>query len=128
MFKQSGESYGAEPEQPRCPGEDQCSPFNIAKSETGDGEDACRGCELLPTKGKTADVSEDASIAEDVEKMIAEIEDMVFWETAGSATDWELYPFETRQLYGIWREAEKQVSRIQQGRMQMFIKSFGSEK
>jgi len=158
--------------------------------ETGDGEDACRGCDLLPTKGKKVlpksvcpgesaclwfeqsagdnrevkerdccigistedakddeklsakkqsplcpffkskptaqmvNASEDLADAGEVEKLVSEIADIVFWEDAGSKTKWKLYSFETRQLYGIWREAEKQVAKIQTGRMQMFIKSF----
>ncbi len=59
--------------------------------------------------------------------MVNEIADIVFWEDAGDVTEWHLYPFETRQLFGIWREAEKQINRIQQGRMQSFIKSFAGE-
>lgn len=162
--------------------------------ETGDGEDACRACELLPTKGKKVlpkstcpgesacswfaqsagadreakerdccigvttedakdeaklsakkksplcqfyrskplpnlekvDVNEDLADAGEVEKLVNEIADIVFWEDAGSGTDWTLYPFETRQLYGIWREAEKQIAKIQAAKMQMFIKSFWS--
>lgn len=175
VFESCGESFGGETEGNRCPGENNCSMFKVAKSETNDGEEACRGCELLPTKGKTivpnsrcvgetacgwfakaagntreekaanacgdsekpiciflkSKPQRSAEIVEietanpaEVEKLVSEIADFIFWEDAGSPTDWTLYPFEYRMLYGIWREAEKQVTRIQQGRMQIFIKSF----
>ena len=34
----------------RCPGENHCGMFQVAIAETGNGLDACKGCDLLPTK------------------------------------------------------------------------------
>ena len=48
MFERGGKSYESGGE--RCPGETNCEKFALAKSETGNGLDACGGCDLLPTK------------------------------------------------------------------------------
>lgn len=44
-----------EPEAKKCPGEDACGKFAIARSESGNGLDACANCELLPSKLKRAE-------------------------------------------------------------------------
>ena len=124
------------PKVERCPGEDHCGKFSIARSE-GDGLAACQGCALLPTKPgdvwaveiPAVDAKSEAETAEDleaaeVENLVDEIADIVFWEDAASLTDWTLYPFEYRMLYAVWREAERKVRDIRERRMQTFIKSF----
>ena len=172
VFEENGETY-TDTSAPRCPGETECGAFQIAKSETGNGLDACVGCEMLPTKNGRTPVSgrcpgeencrdflkeggatreekemnacsgcqffptkpgagkkksDEPNEADEVENLVNEIADIVFWEDAGSLTDWNCYPFETHLLYAVWREAEKQIKNTREIVMQMFIKSFWGTK
>jgi hypothetical protein len=105
-----------------CPGEQACSYFAIATRETGNGLDACQGCESLPTKptAETVAVEDEA----DAESLVDEIRDIRFWEAGGQKTDWTCYPFEYYQLFSVWKDAERQVENIRQARMQAFLKGW----
>lgn len=100
--------------------------FSVAKSETGNGLDACTGCELLPTKPGAGREAQDE--AEEITELVEEIADIIAWEDGGFSTDWSLYPFEYQKLFVVFRQAERQIERIKEIRFQNFVKSFSGLK
>ncbi len=93
--------------------------FQVAKSETGNGLDACGGCELLPTKPGIAD----DSIADEVESLVWQTEQIIDEQNAGFATDWDFHEPELFELVIAWRHAEKQLNMLFSVRHQQFIKA-----
>jgi len=55
--------------------------------------------------------------------MVEEIADIIAWENAGFATDWSHYPYETKELVKVWRNAERDVAAIQMTRTQIWYKA-----
>jgi len=82
--------------------------FSVAFLESGDGLSACESCDLLPTKNEI--------LAAEDNDLVAEIEDIVFWELGGQKTDWSHYPFEYYRLFCIWRRTERQIDNMRRSR------------
>lgn len=93
--------------------------FQVALSETGNGLDACRNCELLPTKPDNQ--TKDA--ADGVESLVYQTGQIIDEEDAGFTTNWSLFEPELSLLVIEWRRSEKELKMLFELRHQAFIKS-----
>lgn len=122
MFARAGESVDGSAPPERCPGEDSCGKFAIAKSETGDGEDACVNCHLRETKNDA-----DFNVGDEVEEMIFRTSQIIEAEDAGFKTDWEFYGPDLAELVIEYRRAEKALQLLFNVRHQQFIRAHFSK-
>ncbi len=118
VFEENGEKLDTGVE--KCPGEIACSMFQVALGETQDGLNACKNCELLPTKHNPFDVDD----ADPSDEIFDEVKDIILWQNAGFETDWAAYDFEYQTLVKTWREVEETIRKIQAVKLQAFIKGF----
>lgn len=72
---------------------------------------------------RSSDATSEMSDAETAD-IVADIESIVDWENAGFVTDWTAYPFWTKQLVVVWRNAEAEIDRLHTMRFQAVLKGF----
>lgn len=92
----------------------------------------CEGCRDCggspPVPGNAGDPPASAADeASEIDDLVTDIADIIAWEDAGFATDWDHYPFQIRALVKYWRAAERDVTAIRDTRMQAFLKSWFKE-
>ncbi len=93
--------------------------FQVALSESGNGLDACKNCELLPTKPGNQSTEE----SDDALSLLYQTGQIIDEEDAGFATNWNEFEPELSLLVIEWRRAEKELRLLFELRNQAFIKS-----
>lgn len=86
--------------------------FAGAKRETGNGLDACDGCDLKHTKPGFAQIEKANGLPlSDVDALVFETELLINDEDAGFAIDWDFTDAEMYELVLTWRNAEREIAR-----------------
>lgn len=110
VFELNGESYDGEAS--RCPGDGKCQIWDATEGRPREEREAscidCRICSGPPSDDPEDETGDDPAI----DDLVAEIEDIILYQDAGSPTDWTQYPPEWLWLAGQWRKAEKTVATI----------------
>lgn len=109
----------------KCPGEASCEDWNqpFEGSYEAKVDAVCRGCPKFESK-PMAMGGETALDDDEVQFAVDRIEDMIDWEDAGFATDWEEYELETKQLFVFWRAAEAAIKEDRARRFDALVKGF----
>jgi hypothetical protein len=96
--------------------------FAIARREAGDGNEACKLCELLPTK--PGFVSEENAKFEESEELFQETASLIREKDVEGKINWQIHDPELFPLVEEWVATEKEIALIHSCRIQAFIKSW----
>ncbi len=91
--------------------------FQVAATETGNGLDACGGCELLPTKpgNESSEVLEENELFDEIAELIDEAD-------GGNPPDFDTLGYEIWKLFLYWRNTERQIEQIWKVRHQAWLR------